>query len=122
MFVANATPEVPDIAIRALDQELKHIYILTRDFVLDSLKINDNSREKPAIWSNIFKSEANPLQKYQHLKQMEDEITIFYKQIQEQTLTETETAMLSNHMTRLQTDDFRSKKHQRCISEYQGYR
>lgn len=101
MFITNAVPEVPDLAIRTIDQELKHIYTLTRDFVLDSLKINDESQEKPAIWNNIFKSDANPLQKYQHLKQMEDEITIFYKHIQEQRLTEAEAAMLSNHMAKL---------------------
>ncbi len=37
-YIRNAIPDVPDVAIKALDQELKYIFELIHDFMLKDQK------------------------------------------------------------------------------------
>jgi phosphate:Na+ symporter len=100
-YIRNAIPDVPDVAIKALDQELKYIFELTHDFMLSCLRIRSVEKHKSSILGNIVKVEINPIEKYNQLKQMEDEITEFYTQIQEQNLTEEEASLLAAFMLKL---------------------
>lgn len=103
LYIKKAAPEVVDLAIRALDQELKHIFTLTRDFISGCLLINDGRKQKSGIWTSIVKSEVNQIEKYNHLKRLEDEITNFYKQIQENNLTESEAGLVAMYMFKLRS-------------------
>ena len=103
LYIKKAEPEVVDLAIRALDQELKHIFTLTRDFISGCLLINDGRKQKSGIWTSIVKSEVNQIEKYNHLKRLEDEITNFYKQIQENNLTESEAGLVAMYMFKLRS-------------------
>jgi phosphate:Na+ symporter len=103
MYIKNVTTEVPDVAIKALDQEMKHIFALTHHFIFDCLRINNDNKRKSGIWNSIFKSEVNPLEKYNHLKNMEDEITNFYMHLQEHNLTESESALVAMYMHKLRS-------------------
>lgn len=100
-YIRNAIPDVPDVAIKALDQELKYIFDLTHDFMLSCLRIRSGVKQKSSILGNIVKVEINPIEKYKQLKQMEDEITEFYTRIQEQNLSEKEASLLAIYMLRL---------------------
>lgn len=100
-YIATAIPDVPDVAIRALEQELKYIFELTHEYILACLRINNGAKPKGNIISNIVRTEVDPLERYNKLKRMEDEITEFYTQIQEQNLSEQEAGLLTDHMLRL---------------------
>lgn len=100
-FIRNAIPDVPDVAIKALDQELSHIFDLTHDFILSCLRIRSGAKPKSSILGNIVKVEISPLEKYNKLKRMEDEVTEFYTQIQEQNLGEEESGLLARGMLKL---------------------
>lgn len=103
LYIKKAAPEVVDLAIRALDQELKHIFTLTRDFISGCLLINTGRKQKSGIWTSIVKSEVNQIEKYNHLKRLEDEITNFYKQIQENNLSESEAGLVAMYMFKLRS-------------------
>lgn len=109
LYITNAQPEVPDIAIAALENEVERVFQLSLDFIKECLMISNNGKTKTGTWTKVFKAELNPLLKYEHLKTLEDEITIFYKQIQEQTLTEVDSAKLSAQMIRLRSMIYAAK-------------
>ena len=110
LYIANATPEVPDVAMRALDKELQHVFALTREFILNCLGTADTAG-KPRLsgWGRILRAEAKPLERYEHLKRMEDEITDFYVRLQEHNLKEEESAQLSFYMHQLRAMIYAAK-------------
>jgi phosphate:Na+ symporter len=110
LYITNATPEVPDVAMRALDQELQHVFALTRDFILNSLGAAETAgKPRPSGWSRILRAEAKPLERYEHLKRMEDELTYFYVRLQEHNLSEAESAQLSYYMHKLRAMIYAAK-------------
>jgi len=106
LYIKNVTPEVVDIAIKAFEKELQHVYELTQAYIIDCLRINNKSS---GLWSSIFKIEVAPIEKYEHLKQMEDEITEFYKHLQEQKLSESEAEITTLYMSKLRSMIYAAK-------------
>jgi phosphate:Na+ symporter len=100
-YIKNAIPDVPDVAIKALDQELKFIFDLVYDFMLSCLRIRVGTKQKSSILGTITKIEVSQLSNYNRLKRMEDEITEFYTKIQEQNLPEEEASLLAIYMLKL---------------------
>jgi phosphate:Na+ symporter len=100
-YIRNAIPDVPDVAIKALDQELNYIFDLVHDFMLSCLRIRNDTKQKNSILGSIVRVEISPLEKYNQLKLMEDEITEFYTHIQEQNLSEEEASLLTMYMLKL---------------------
>lgn len=100
VYINHVTPEVIDISLEALDKELKHIFKLTQDFILDVLFLKDQQRTG-SIWLKVFGKGSDTLSKYMHLKMMEDEITDFYAQIQKQNLNQEEAKLLTGYMGKI---------------------
>ena len=100
IYITHVTPEVVDISLEALDKELRHIFKLTQDFILDVLFLKDQQRTG-SIWLKVFGKGSDTLSKYHHLKIMEDEITDFYAQIQKQHLNQEESKLLTVHMGKI---------------------
>jgi len=96
--IRNAIPDVPDVALKALENELNYIFDLTQEYILSCLRIKNGSKQKSSFLGNIVKVEINPFEKYNRLKLIEDEIVEFYMLIQEQNLTEEEANMLTSYM------------------------
>jgi len=97
-YIRNAIPDVPDVAIKALDKELEYVFDLTNDFILSCLRLKNSDMPKSSFLGNIVKIEINPLEKYNRLKRIEDEITEFSMLIQEHNLSEEEAGRLSSYM------------------------
>lgn len=100
VYITHVTPEIVDIAFGALEKEMKHIFKLTQDFILDVLFLKDE-RRTGSLWLTVFGKGSDTLSKYTHLKLMEDEITEFYAQIQKQNLTENEAKLLTGYMNKI---------------------
>jgi phosphate:Na+ symporter len=99
-YIRNAIPDVPDVAIKALNKELEYVFELTSKFILSCLRIRNDGKQKSSFLGSIVKIEINPLEKYNQLKRIEDEITDFYMLIQEQNLTEEEANLLASYMVK----------------------
>jgi len=107
-YIVHVDTSVPDVALTALDKELKRVYALTHDFILDCLKMR--GEEPPsANWRRIFQPEINLLDAYNRLKTMEDEITYFYTHIQESHLSEEEAAKTASYMMDLRSMIYAAK-------------
>lgn len=104
IYIRNVTPQVADVAIKALDKELTHIFVLTQDFILSGLKVQEkDSRKSTSFWRGIIALKTDMLDKYQKLKKMEDEVTDFYTQIQEHILSEAEADLVALYMLKLRS-------------------
>jgi phosphate:Na+ symporter len=108
-FIKNITAEVPDVALKALDKELKRVFLFAHTFILDCLKFESHEQAKSSIWNGIFKTEINLLNRYYQIKRMEDEITEFYTQIQEHKLSEAEADLTAFYMIKLRAMIYSSK-------------
>jgi phosphate:Na+ symporter len=84
-FIKKVNPEVADVALQSIDNELKEMYVLTQDFIKSSLMLNQQQEStKLTAFKNVFRSEENLLEKYNHLKMLEDELTDYCTLLQEQ--------------------------------------
>jgi len=100
LYITNVTPEIVDIALEAMDKEMRHIFKLTQDYILDVLFLKDQNRTG-SLWLKVFGKGSDTLSKYTHLKLMEDEITDFYAHIQKQNLNDKEARLLSGYMNKI---------------------
>jgi phosphate:Na+ symporter len=115
-FIKNVNPEVPDVALKALENELKQVFALTHDFILDCLRIREKGTRKVSAWKSIFSAEVNLIDRYNELKNIEDEITDYYTQIQEQNLTQSEADLTATYMMSLRSMIYSAKNIKDVIS------
>lgn len=97
IFVKNVPPDVPEIAIQAVEKELGVTVELTIRFLEDVLGVS--TVKKTALpYLSFLQTEVNTDAKYQKLKDVEDELTDFGLRIQERPLTEIEAEHLDKLM------------------------
>lgn len=101
LYIKNVTPEVSDVALKALNNEISRVYTLVEAFILDCLLIRKNEQNKSTGLKSIFRAETNLLERYNQLKSIEDEITAYYTQIQQFNLSEAEADLAASYMIRL---------------------
>lgn len=103
LYIKNISPDVPDVAIKALDKEMKQVYYYTREFILDCLRIGSNANYKDSGWKMIFRRASGLKDRYDKIKRLEDELTSYYAQLQEQNLNLTEAEQLTASMMGLRS-------------------
>jgi len=103
LYIKNVDPQISDVALKALDNEISRVYSLVEEFILDCLLIGKDEHNKPYGLKNIFKTEKNLLDTYNQLKSIEDEIINYYIQIQKFNLSESETDLTANYMLMLRS-------------------
>ena len=110
IYISHVSTEVTSVALEAMDKELDHIFYLTQDFILDCLRYKDEYRKQTVPFLvNFIRSEKNPLLKYNSLKKMQDEITVFYKNLQLNELSEDESELLVRFMDKLRSMAYSAK-------------
>jgi len=103
LYIKNISPDVPDVALKALDKELKQVYLYTREFILDCLRIGSHDNHKNSGWKMIFRRDTDLKKRYDKIKRLEDELTTYYAQLQEQNLNITEAEQLTASMMGLRS-------------------
>jgi len=103
LYIKNISPDVPDVALNAMDKELKQVYLYTREFILDCLRIGSNNNHKDSGWKMIFRRATGLNDRYDKIKRLEDELTSYYAQLQEQNLNITEAEQLTASMMGLRS-------------------
>ncbi|MBK8079527.1 MAG: hypothetical protein IPK25_04095 [Saprospiraceae bacterium] len=95
--------EVTDVALTALDNEIKNVFNLTKAFVFSVLLSKETEDTLIHPIDKILLKKEDPMDKYQLLKITEDEIASFYKRLQSKDLTYAESNLLAAHMIRLRS-------------------
>ena len=109
IYIKNVPTNVPDVAIKAIQNELIHLYNLTKDFILNIYDVKLENTSKLNKWISIFKVAKNPNDKYDHIKLIEDEMTVFYSKLMKQPLDEEEVKLLEDNMAIMRSLVYASK-------------
>lgn len=115
-YISKVNTDVTEIALAALDNEIRNVFMLTREFVFNVLEIEE---EKEKVNNSVYpfwKKEENPITLYNHIKKTEDEITTFYKKLQTKNLSTAESNVLAAHMIRLRSLVYAAKNMKDIIS------
>lgn len=99
VYIKNVPSNVPDVAIKAIQNELIHLYNLTKDFILKVYDIHPTNASTIKRWMGIFKVAEDSNEKYETIKLIEDEVTMFYSKLMKQPLEDEEVALLENNMS-----------------------
>ena len=86
-FINKVSTEVTDVALTALDNEIKNVFNLTKAFVFSVLLSKETEDTLIHPIDKILLKKEDPMDKYQLLKITEDEIASFYKRLQSKDLT-----------------------------------
>src|SRR5690606_16812410 len=84
------------------------VYLLTQDFIVDCYGLTKNSNRTEG-WKSIFRSAENLTEKYERIKRIEDEITIYYTRLQEQNLDAQHSEELASGMMKLRATVYAAK-------------
>lgn len=102
LYIKNISTEFPEVALKAINDELVQVYINVQDFIQSCFAVN-NGNHKASGWKTIFQTAVNLNEKYDKIKRLEDELTTFYLQLQEQNLTVKESEALTSNMITLRS-------------------
>jgi len=102
LYIKNITTEFPGVALKAVKDELGLVYIYVQDFIQNCFAVT-NGNHKASGWKTIFQTAVNLNEKYDKIKRLEDELTSFYLQLQEQNLNEKESEQLTSNMIALRS-------------------
>jgi phosphate:Na+ symporter len=102
LFIKNITTEFPEVALKAIKDELGQVYVNVQDFIQTCFAVS-NGKQKASGWKAIFQTAVNLNDKYDKIKRLEDELTTFYLQLQEQNLTDKESEQLTSNMIALRS-------------------
>lgn len=102
LYIKNITTEFPEVALKAIKDELGQVYINVQDFIQLCFAVT-NGNKKVAGWKSIFQTAVNLNEKYDKIKRLEDELTTFYLQLQKKNLSVQESAQLTSNMIALRS-------------------
>src|SRR5690606_28053494 len=102
LYVKNISTEFPEVALKAIKDELGQVYVYVQDFIQNCFAVT-NGNHKTSGWKTIFQTAVNLNEKYDKIKRLEDELTTFYLQLQEQNLTVKESEALTSNMITLRS-------------------
>lgn len=110
LYVKNISPNVPDVALKALDKELIQVYSYTREFIRESLGLMEREKNRESQWRKIFSNASGLMKKYEKIKRLEDELTAYYAQLQEENLSKPEAELLTSGMMGLRSMIYAAKE------------
>lgn len=101
VFISKVSTDVPDVALTALDNEIRNVFFMTREFFFKVLRFTGYNHESEPFIQKILMKADEPVERYNAMKKTEDEVTTFYKLLQSKKLSESESDTLAAHMIRL---------------------
>ena len=109
LYVKNISPNVPDVAIKALDKELIQVFVYTIGFIKESFGLVECYKSRESNWKKIFSSASGLMKKYEKIKRLEDELTGYYAQLQEENLSKPEAELITSGMMGLRSMIYAAK-------------
>lgn len=103
LYITRVSTEVTDVALSALDNEIRNVFFMTKEFFYKVLRFTGYNHENEHFIDKILMKADEPIERYNMMKKTEDEVTTFYKLLQSKNLTESESNTLAAHMIRLRS-------------------
>ncbi|MBW3468433.1 Na/Pi cotransporter family protein [Arthrospiribacter ruber] len=102
-FIKNVSPEVPEIAISALEKDIQFAFDRTISFLGSVWKESEEKKNQVSIWRKILQQPVNLMEQYRQIKLLEDELTNYHIDLQEGNLSLQDAEKLTSLMLTLRT-------------------
>jgi phosphate:Na+ symporter len=103
VYTKNVSPQVPEAAIAALEKDIHLAFEKTIVFMYNVWNHSLSENENISIWRRILLQPKDLMEQYKELKVLEDELTNYHIDLQEQNLTLEEAQRLTSLMLSLRT-------------------
>jgi len=107
LYIKNVSTQVPEVAIAAVEKEVNATFYKTAEFLAEPF--NEEKNHKIRGWRRIVGEVEDPVKKYTHLKQIEDELTDYHIALQEEALNEEDAEALTALMLSLRAMIYSAK-------------
>ncbi|EOZ93724.1 Sodium-dependent phosphate transporter [Indibacter alkaliphilus LW1] len=108
-FIKNVSPKVPEIAITALEKDMQFAFDRTISFISSVWKESEEQKKQISIWRRILQQPQNLMEQYAQIKILEDELTNYHIDLQEENLSLEDAERLTSLMLTLRTLVYASK-------------
>ncbi|MBS9524154.1 Na/Pi cotransporter family protein [Litoribacter alkaliphilus] len=108
LYIKNVSTKVPEVAVSAVEKEVAATFEKTVDFIIGTFQAG-KKRQKMPTWRRIVSEVKDPIENYNQLKVIEDELTAYHVSLQEEVLSEREAESLTNLMLSLRSMIFAAK-------------
>ncbi|WP_143962513.1 Na/Pi cotransporter family protein [Litoribacter populi] len=108
LYIKNVSTKVPEVAVSAVEKEVAATFEKTVNFIIGTFQAGKNLRKMPT-WRRIVGEVKDPIENYNQLKEIEDELTAYHVSLQEEVLSEEEAESLTNLMLGMRSMIFAAK-------------
>ncbi|MFD2203062.1 Na/Pi cotransporter family protein [Shivajiella indica] len=109
IYIKKVSVEVPEAAISALEKDLQLAFQKTISFMYNVWNHGEIENENISIWRRILLQPKDLMEQYREIKILEDELTNYHIDLQEQNLTLEEAQRLTSLMLSLRTMVYAAK-------------
>lgn len=109
LYIKNVSVEVPEAAISAIKKEIQFAFEKTINFMVNVWNGDKEQNIHISTWRRILFQPKDLMEEYKSIKVLEDEITAYHIQLQEQNLTMEEAKTLTSLMLALRTMVYAAK-------------
>jgi phosphate:Na+ symporter len=103
VYIKNVSVQVPEAAISALEKDIQLAFEKTIAFMYNVWNHSLSENENISIWRRILLQPKDLMEQYKELKVLEDELTNYHIDLQEQNLSLEEAQRLTSLMLSLRT-------------------
>lgn len=103
IYIKNVSVQVPEAAISALEKDIQLAFEKTVSFMYNVWNHGVSENENISIWRRILLQPKDLMEQYKELKVLEDELTNYHIDLQEQNLSLEEAKRLTSLMLSLRT-------------------
>lgn len=108
-FIKNVSPKVPEVAIAALEKDMQYAFERTISFLTSVWKESDEEKKQISVWRRILQQPKDLMEQYKQIKALEDELTSYHIDLQEENLSIEDAERLTSLMLTLRTLVYASK-------------
>lgn len=103
LFIKNIPPQVPDVALVALEKEMREVYRYSAEYIRQNFGSTEGGKNREFKWKKIFATASDLQKKYEKIKRLEDELTAYYARLNQVELTPEEASKLTAIMMGLRS-------------------
>ncbi|MFN3802142.1 Na/Pi cotransporter family protein [Belliella pelovolcani] len=108
-YIGKVSPQIPEAAVAALEKEIHLVFDMTAYFIFKIWEGDGKDNRDMSIWRKLIQQPYDLLSQYKSIKQLEDELTAYHIQLQEENLDEVSAQRATSLMLALRTMVYAAK-------------
>ncbi|TVP49651.1 MAG: Na/Pi cotransporter family protein [Mongoliibacter sp.] len=102
-YVKNVSSKIPEVGIAALEKDILFTFEKTEAFIINVWNNGSKQQRHLSIWRKILQQPTDLMEQYKQIKILEDELTNYHTDLQEENLSLEDSEKLTSLMITLRT-------------------